>query len=218
MNQDQLVQNAHLTAFGKLVDFAGDEPKYRRAVAVANIKIGDWETEFPWDSLYEPRRLVGVASSTDTYDLDDDIRTVSGTEGDYVEVRRLDGGVTRYETVSPDQLKRYKYGNYCAKVGRQLIFSNAFTNESQEFGGSIYAPVYRYAERLTAPNSEVPVDDPNWLVKITAAELSRTDTVAQNQYPNLVNEANALMVAMKSANSAQVGDITTGWRPGGADW
>lgn len=218
MNQSDFVQNAYLTAFGKVKDFTPEDAKYRKTIAVANIKIGDWEAEYPWDSLYEPRRLVGNISSTDTYELDDDIRLISSTEGDVIEIKLLGGNTIQYETVSQDQLKKYKYGKYCAKIGRNLVFNKVFTTADPEFGGSIYAPIYRFAERLTGPSSIVPVDDPNWLVKITAAELVRTDTVNQNQYPNLVNEANALLNSMKLANSAQIADVTKGWRPDGSDW
>jgi hypothetical protein len=51
---------------------------------------------------------------------------------------------------------------------------------------------------------EIPVDDPNWLVTIVAAEFTRNDKTRSNQYPNLVAEANVLMRKMKENNGGRV--------------
>jgi len=76
-----------------------------------------------------------------------------------------------------------------------------------------------YPEKLTSAGSTVPVDDPNWLVKITAAEWVRNDSVRQNQYPNLIAEANALMEKMKEANDgSQVSDVLIDMPSLGRSW
>lgn len=217
MTQDELVNNAWLLFSGKEPEFSSTDAKYKKVVSIANMKIGDWETETFWDSLYEPRRLVGTVSSTNTYELDDDIREISDTDGDAVEIEHTDGNKTYFSTVTPDNLKNHN-GQFCAKAGNRLIFNKYFRPTDVQFGGQIFAPVYLYAERLTSPRSVVPVDDPNWLVKIVAAELSRVDVLKQNQYANLVNEANDLMQNMKEANLAQVSEVLRTWTPGGVSW
>jgi hypothetical protein len=75
-----------------------------------------------------------------------------------------------------------------------------------------------YASQLVDDTTDVPVDDPNWLVTITAAEYVRNDIVKQNQYGNLVQEANDLMENMKADNDAQVSEVTADWSPLGATW
>lgn len=217
MNQDELVSNAWLLFSGKKPAFVETDAKYQKVVSIANMKIGDWETETFWDSLYDPRRLVGSVSNTNIYDLDGDIREVSDTAGDFLEIQHAGGGTTHYSTVTPDDLKNYS-GNYVAKAGAKLIFNKTFKETDPQFGGEIYAPVFKYAPRLMSPESIVSVDNPNWLVKIVAAELSRVDILKQNQYANLVNEANALMDNMKASNLAQTSEVHRPWSPGGVSW
>ncbi len=51
---------------------------------------------------------------------------------------------------------------------------------------------------------------------MTAAEYIRNDIVKQNQYGNLVAEANNLMTSMiRNNRSGQVRHVRGGWRNGG---
>ena len=70
-------------------------------------------------------------------------------------------------------------------------------------GGQITIPVYLHAPLLTSQNSIVPVDNPMWLVTMCAAEYARNDILLQNQYGNLIEEANQLMQKMIENNAAQ---------------
>lgn len=220
MLASEFVTAVYLKAERKIPTFLSGSSKWNTILAIGNSKIDAWMTEpdANWDSLYDSIYPIGTVSATNTFELDDEVRILSPAPGDYVIITHTDGTISEYETVKAKDLKRYATGNYCAKVGRNLVFSRAFTTSDTESGGTITAPVYRYAEHLINDNDEVPVDDPNWLVLATAAEYNRGDIVKQNQYPNIINEANALMEAMKISNEAQVEDAPRPWNPGGATW
>ena len=218
VNREAFVSNTYLTAVGKLPTFTVGDKKYSKIIAIANLKIDEWAREADWRSLYDPKYSIGTISTTDTYELDDDIEKITASYGDYILVRVGDVD-TNYQTVAPEKLKMYDHGNYCAVVGRNLVFNHSFTTDDPVYGGTILAPVKLYPEKLTSANSTVPVTDPNWLVKITAAEWVRNDNVRQNQYPNLVAEANALMDKMKEANDeAQNSEVTIAMPPIGRSW
>ena len=218
VNRDAFVSNTYLLAVGKLPTFVAGDKKYEKIVAIANLKIDEWAREADWRSLYDPKYQVGTISATDTYELDDEVEKVTAGFGDYVIVRK-DNHDTHFQTVAPEKLKMYDTGDYCAVVGRNLVFNRTFTSDDPIYGGSILAPVKLFPEKLTSAGSTVVVDDPNWLVKIVAAEWVRNDNVRQNQYPNLVAEANALMENMKEANDeAQVSEVTIAMPPLGRSW
>lgn len=218
VNRDSFVSNTYLLAVGKLPTFAAGDKKYEKIVAIANLKIDEWAREADWRSLYDPKYQVGTISATDTYELDDEVEKVTAGFGDYVIVRK-DGRDIHFQTVAPEKLKMYDQGDYCAVVGRNIVFNREFTADDPAFGGAILAPVKLRPEKLTSASSTVPVDDPNWLVKVTAAEWTRNDKVRQDQYPNLITEANALMENMKEANDeAQLSEVTIAMPPLGRSW
>lgn len=198
VNKDSFVSNTYLTAVGKIPTFVAGDKKYEKIVAIANMKIDEWARETDWKSLYDPKYSLGTVSATDTYDVDDEVEKVTASPGDYVLIRTTSGDIG-YQIVTPDRLKATG-GRVCAFMGRSLVFSKPFEQGAAEYGGTILVPVKMRPGKLVRANDVVVVDDPNWLVKITAAEWVRNDTVRLNQYPNLVAEANALMENMKEAN------------------
>ena len=218
VNRDSFVSNTYLLAVGKLPTFAAGDKKYEKIVAIANLKIDEWAREADWKNLYDPKYPIGTISTSDTYEIDDEVEKLTAAYGDYIIIQK-DDREYRYQTVAPENLKMYDHGEYCAVVGRNLVFNRTFTSDDPVFGGTILAPVKLYPEKLTSAGSTVPVTDPNWLVKITAAEWVRNDNVRQNQYPNLVAEANALMEKMKEANDeSQVSEVTIAMPPVGRSW
>lgn len=207
MSTDEFVAAVILRASGELSTAIYGDDDYKKVVQLANPKIDAWAKEDGWNSLYDPAVDCGNITATDTFDLDDSIRVVSDTSGDYVQILKSDGSKTNYQTVTPDELKKYSSGNYCARVGQTLIFNQPFTPDSPEYGGSLKVPGYLFANHLVKANDTVPVDDPNWLVAATAADWVQTDyTLSQNR-EDFLAEANDLMVAMKRANSAQIKTI-----------
>lgn len=221
MNTIEFVNACYLKSERKLPTFASGSSKWLNILGIANGKIDTWQNEpsVDWNSLYDPSYSIGTVSATNTFELDDEVRLLSNETGDTVTITHLDGQTTEYETVKANRLKAYPTGNYCAKIGRNLVFNKAFTATDAQFGGAITSPVYLHAEHLVNDTDEVPVDDPEWLVTVTAAEYNRTDVTKSNQYGNLINEANALMEAMKDANDqAQVEYLDRGFIPNGTTW
>lgn len=222
MTTSELVQSVYLKAAGKIPTFTSGSAKWLKIVAIANGYIDSWQNEpgVDWYSLYAPSYSIGTATATDTFELDDDVRKISDGREDPVRIIHTDGtNFTDYAVVPGNQLRTtYSQGAYCAQIGKTLVFNKPFASTDAQFGGTIYVPMYGYAEHIVGDNDDVPVDDPQWLVIMCAAEYVRNDIVKQNQYPNLIGEANNLMVSMKDANDAQINSVATPWRPAGADW
>lgn len=189
-------------------------------LGIANMYIDTWANEpgVDWGSTYDPGVSIGIVTATDTFDLDDSISKISNQPDDYAEITNTDGTISKYQTVEPKRLKVYPNGKYCAKIGRSLVFNKPFVSTDLEFGGAITVPSYLFLDHLVSDSDDVPVDDPNWLILMSAAEWTRTDiTLAQN-YPTLVAEANDAMAGMKIANRSQLSEIdktpflhTTSW-------
>lgn len=211
MTTSDLIAKAYLTATGDVSALVSSDEDYKKLLSIANNNIHDWATEpgVDWASLYDPAVQIGTISATDTYDLDDSIRVISQKEGDYVRIIDATDSTKHYDysTVEPNRLKQYTTGNYCARIGSTLRFNKVFTSDDKEYGGTIYVPAYTTPDDLVNPTDDVPVDDPNWLVYMTAAEYVRSDIVLQAQYPNIVAKANGAMEGMKEANGVQVQTI-----------
>lgn len=203
MTTDQFVAAVILTATGELSTASFGDDDYSKVVQLGNIRIDNWAREADWASLYDPGVDCGTISATDTFDLDDSIRVISNDPTDRVQIVKTDGNVTQYETVSPDRLKYYPSGHYCAKVGDTLVFNQAFTSDSPEYGGTLKVPAFLYADHLSKATDTVPVDDPNWLVNITAADWAMTDLTLSQNVPQLVAQANDLMDSMKKNSRPQ---------------
>lgn len=204
MTASEFVSAVILRATGeKYTGTFGDDDS-NKVIALANPKIDSWAKEDDWNSLYDPGVNCGTITATDTFDLDDTIREVSTEPDDYVQIIKTDGNVVNYQTVRAHDLKRYNYGNYCARVGRTLRFNKAFTSDSPELGGTLKVPAYLYADHLVNANDDVPVDDPNWLIAATSADWVQTDVTMMQLRPDFLAEANDLMVGMKKNNAAQV--------------
>lgn len=229
MTTSEFVAAVILKATGKTSTSISGDTKWTKVLGIANLLIDSWQNEpdVDWSSLYDPSFSIGTVTNTDAFDLDDEIRKVSDTEGDVVRINHTDGtGYTDYDVVPADTLKQYysgqnkenSFGNYCAQIGRRLVFNRKFVSTDPQYGGTIYVPAYLYADHLVGDSDEVPVDIPNWLVVMSAAEYVRNDITRQNQYPNLISEANQLMVRMKEDNDAQVSQLNMPWLAPGASW
>lgn len=222
MTAAELVAKVILKATGKTSTASSGDTKWTKVLGIANTLIDSWQEEpgIDWESLYDHNYSIGTVSATDTYALNtDDIRKISDKKDDFVRIYHTDGvNYTDYETVPADRLKFFADGNYCARIQDDLVFNVPFTATDPQFGGDIQVPIYTYAEVLIAGTDEVSVDIPNWLVVMSAAEYVRNDITRQNQYPNLVAEANQLMEKMKENNEAQVSTVERPWGPPGQTW
>lgn len=221
MTLSDLIAAVVLKATGKTSTLAVGDTKWEKIRQIANGYINQWQNTagIDWPSLYEPARVIGTVTATASYDLDDDIRKLSDQRGDVVEIVSPSEAVAKYSVVPADKLKTYDdSAKVCARIGRQLVFRSPFTATSPEFGGSIQVPIYRYAETLTGASDDVPVDIPEWLVLISAAEYVRNDVTKSAQYPLLVQEANTLLDRMIEDTEAQVNDVPIEWSIQGRTW
>lgn len=229
MTTSEYVASTILKATGEVSTAANGDAEWNKVLGIGNFYLNTWASEpgVDWDSLYTPEYSLGTVSATSTYDLDDEIIKISDQAGDIVRIDHTDGvGYSVYQIVNANQLKRYyegnkatSHGNVCAQVGRTLVFNKVFAATDPEFGGAITVPIYVAPEPLVNESDTVPVDDPNWLVVIAAAEYVRNDITLQQQYPNLITEANQLMQDMKNKNdTAQLQEIVRGPAGDGAGW
>lgn len=211
MTTNELVRAVILKATGKPKSPTWGDKEYRRVLETANFYISSWQHEpnVDWVSLYDPEFTIGSSrEGIRRYEVDrSEFAKFSNTPGDFVVV-----GSSLFSIIPADLLKRYEGTDACSVAGEAIVFARDF--RGNEVGQIIKAPVYLRAEELTAASSNVPVDDPYWLVTICAAEYSRSDILLQNQYPNLINEANTLMSKMIENNGAQVSYINYDIVPG----
>lgn len=219
MTFQELCNAVMLKATGKATILSPDNAKWKKILGIANHYQNAWLNEpgQKWNSRYERAYELGTISDTDIYELDELVDEISVARGDRIYIETEDGKRIKYDLVDYDDLQNYSAGNYCAKMGNNLVFSRVFDEDSPEYGGTIYAPVYLGIEELTGKDDDIIVDDPYWLVTICAAEYIRNDIVKQNQYGNLMAEANNLMSSMIQRNrGGQVRKVRGSWRcPGG---
>lgn len=208
MTVETLIPAAWLKATGEVFDGETGGEDWNKALAIANRYIDAWmgEPGADWDSTYHTVDC-GPVAATDTFVLDASIYRVSNDAGDPVRIVHTDGNHTDYVLVSAGQLNRYN-DRACARIGRQLKFAKAFTETDPQFGGTLQVPGYVKPDYLVNPDDTIPIDDPNWLVLVTAAELARTDLTQAQNYPLIIGEANNAMTAMKQANRPQLQAIT----------
>ncbi len=229
MTITQFVADVYLKATGKTTTLTGGT-KYDRIINLGDFYQRRWsrENEINWNSLYVRAFPLGTVTNTDTYDLETStVRKISDREGDSVRIIWTDGvGYTDYEVVSNDTLQTLSFGVteqsplgfYCAQIGSSLVFNHTFISTDPQFGGSIFVPVYIYADAITSANpdsDEVQVDDPDWLVTRVAAEYVRNDITRRQRYPELLAEANEILERMKDDNDGQVNIVTRPWTPFG---
>ena len=218
MTLQELINAVMLKATGKPTILASNNTKWEKIRGIANYYQQAWANEpgQHWNSLYERARQIGTISNNDEYDLDDDIAEISTAKGDDIYVLADDGSKIKFQLVNYDDLQNHLTGNYCAKLGQTLVFNARFADDDPCYGGKLYAPIYHTIEDLEDADDDVVVDNPEWLVTMTAAEYIRNDIVKQNQYGNLVAEANNLMTSMIRNNRAgQVRHIRGSFRNGG---
>lgn len=210
MTLSELVAGVVLKATGEVSTATEGDAEWNKILGIANYYIIAWANEpgVDWDSLYTPEQSFGAVTNTSTFALPATVTKISDKAGDTVRIDWTDGvGYTTFQVVTAADLKRYYLGNkstavgdVCAQVGRNLVFNRTFVSTDAEFGGIIKVPIYTTPTALAVAADTVPVDNPNWLVTVCAAEYVRNDITLAGQYPNLVAEANQIMTEMKDNN------------------
>lgn len=229
MTISDFVAQTILKATGEISTAVSGDAEWEKVRGIGNLYIPQWAREpgVDWDSLYDPESSFGTVTNTSSFGLPATVIKISDKAGDTVRIDWTDGvGYTDFQIVPANELKRYYdgnrssfAGNVCAQLGRTLVFNRTFVSTDGEFDGTIKVPVYSEPALLTADGSTVPVDNPSWLVVISAAEYVRNDITLTGQYPNLVAEANQLMQEMKdNNNTAQYSDIIRSPAGAGVSW
>jgi hypothetical protein len=172
------------------------------ALAIANRKIQEWATDprNKWNSLFEITALattVDANTPTATYNL----ATNFFQPSDYVKIVKTDSSYVEYPIVKAQQRNNPSYQAVYIHGSNPKKLTFAQTIDTGLHGGTIYVPGYFTPSDLTVEADVVPVDDPRWLVYITASELARNDAAKDDQFPTLVGMANDLYRKMSDANN-----------------
>lgn len=219
MNTTQLISAVMLKATGKVRNLPETDKKYQKILGIANMYIPVWQSEpnVDWQSLYDPNYNIGTLSTNQEYEIDfTKVTKISNVYGDTIKVKK-DNQIKEYTTVPPEQAGMYKGQDCCTISGNKLVFIDPIRSDDPVLGGQITIPVYLRAPLLSSPSDMVPVDNPMWLVVMCAAEYARNDILLQNQYGNLINEANQLMEKMIENNASQARYAPLSMIPGVSD-
>ena len=125
---------------------------------------------------------------------------------DYAKIVKTDGSIVEYAIPKAQQRNTingqvaYIHGSNPKKI------TFAQTIDAGLDGGTLTVPGYYEPESLVLSTDIVPVDDPNWLVFITAADLASNDPANEDKAPSLRGEANEFYMGMSNANN----DVGTG--------
>lgn len=170
-------------------------------LSIINRKKDEWafDPNENWSSLFAVRTLADpVVAGTQTYDLARDFMRPS--DDVFVEV----GPKTITHKLVEPQLR--DTGDVFI-TGKILNFTDTIEATDERVGGDILMPGFYSPIDLTAFDDDVLIDDPNWLVMATAADIAFSDVTYEDKYADLVGMANDLYSKMKSAN--RKGTITS---------
>lgn len=215
MTRLDVITEAWLLATGKTALPSVGQTKRDQLNALAVKFYRDWQVEpgVEWNSLYQ---LVGAGTvtATDEFTLDTDINYISKNEGNKVRVLTTAGQYIDYETVLPMQLYQYRGSNAVAHIiedgEHKLRFSKPFTATETAFGGTIQVPAIIKLDDITTDESEILIDQPQWLAERVAAQYAYSYKSLRDMYPDLLDLANERMSSMKAANSSGNESYNTG--------
>jgi len=224
MTLQELINAVILKATGKPTILASNNTKWEKVRGIANFYQQAWAHEpgQHWRSLYNLESLGTITSDNSMYQIPYYVDEVSTAFGDNIYVWTTDGKRVEFELVDHDDFEQHLTGNYCTIIGHEeadgefVVFNRSFAEGDPCYGGELFVPVYYKLGDLVNADDVVFVDDPYWLVTMCAAEYIRNDIVKQNQYGNLIAEANNLMNGMIRRNRAgQVRHIRGSFHNGG---
>lgn len=215
MVTSEFVSDVVLRSEGKLPSFASGSTKWLRIVAQGNLFLRQFARErgVDWNRDYNPEASLGTVTSTDIYDIPEEVYKVSSREGDCVRITHTDDTYSDYTLVPHNALKQYSTGNYAAKIGRTIKFNAAFTSDSPQFGGAITLPAYELPDTFSGDNDEIDHDNPDWLVCVVAGDRVKNDVTRKDLRADLIAEANEIMASLKDENDSQLEEVNRTWNP-----
>ena len=84
-------------------------------------------------------------------------------------------------------------------MGNTLDLSGVITD--QILNADIYVPIIEKLPKVKDPEDPILIDNPYWLVFMTAAEYVRNNQIKNAQYGNIIAYAQNLMESMKAVNN-----------------
>ena len=230
-NPQGLIQKAWVRYKGNTSWPQPGSAEYLAMLMIANDFKNNWalDANVHWDSLYEDLLTVGtIVANTQAYPLPNNVYYLS----DYVYILQSNGiNTDRFQVVHPEQQNNYNdaTGTIASDYGDPVCFltgsfqlgasnltlnfvepfeqtSGGTTSYSSDVGGTIQLGCYVLPADMVNPTDVVPINNPNWLVQILAAEMARNDPAKEDRYADLLQEANdiyAKMVKDNQGNSYQ---------------
>jgi hypothetical protein len=203
---DWVIQKAFGVGEGKSSAPALGSNKYNLLIELVDNEQKDWADEqgVQWNSLYQPITLAAlIQANVATYALDMTVGDPSLYFDDKLILTPAGGGTQEYaKFIRPDQLTQYSTDLAAAIEKRNLVFSQAFSPSDALIGGTIQIPNYGYVNDLANATDIVQVDNPMYLVYMTAAAFIMNDIIKAGNYNLMLAKAAELMAKMKELNDA----------------
>jgi hypothetical protein len=198
----QLIPKIHRKYAGNVKYPAENSDAWNKYLGIANDFKDEYaeDPEHDWDSCFEERE-VGTVTTGRVYALDADVTNIS----DSLFITTTDGREIEFTVIKAKKRNEFTgpYGVY--RSGRnptQITFTGTGDMPANLVGGTIHGGFYVIPKDMKSAGDFVPVDNPNWLIVRTVAELARNDRAKEEQYPDLIGEANELYRKMALANDA----------------
>ena len=184
-----MVYYAYLEATGKYVELETTNPKYLKMVQIANLMMNQWENEpaVEWRSRKKIIKIGTIDSEKDIYKLPERVLKIDRTSGRSITFKKDD------EIVGEIEIPDIKV------MGNTLDLSGVITDRMLD--SDIYVPIIEKLPKVKNPEDPILIDNPYWLVFMTAAEFVRNSQTKNAQYGNILAYAQNLMESMKAVNN-----------------
>lgn len=182
---------------------AGDDD-WNYWVSVANDKKNGMydDTKRVWASAYAENSLGNISADDNlSFQLDDTFMYPAKQ----AYVIDTDGNYNYLDIVKPQERDRRLSTKQVFIAGQNpqtLYFSVPILTGDKLIGGELFLPGYWRPDDLkaTSANAAILVDDPNWLVLATAAEIAANDITYEDKFADLNGKANDLYRQMTRKN------------------
>lgn len=139
------------------------------------------------------------ANATPSFDLDDTY--IGAASAPYV----VDSEDRRHELslIQPQEAEGQSMAVYVAGIDPQVLyFANEITATENIVGGTLYLPAYSMPDDIstTSATATIVVEDADWLVAATAAEIAFNDLTYEDKAEGLNAKANSLYQQMTRTN------------------
>lgn len=168
---------------------AAGTDKYNRVLIVANRKLRELcgKGTKNWSFFWQLSSLGTITSGQQAYNFANTVIKPS----DFAYIYDGDTEIAKLPIVKPQQRGNYTSGIYLTgKNPRVANFIETIGANHQFVGKTLKIGTYDRPTPLSAEGDTIPLNDPDWLVYETAAELARNDPAKDDQFGNLQGIAN----------------------------